>query len=419
MDAWRNASVKRLFFNGYVAGLLAASIILLILIALQPIFGGSPSLLLFLVAVLLAAWRGGFGAGFAVTVFSALVSVYFLLEPYDSLAVTSPKESLRLLLLVGVGIAMSWVAEQLRRAERRAMAAVLAREQRLHRELLERRDAEYTLYAVKQALEREIADRKVAEAKLQEQAERLREADRRKNEFIAMLGHELRNPLAPIRNAVRIMRRLDAPDPTLQWAREVVDRQVDHLARLVDDLLDVSRIVQGKLTLKKALVDIATVVDQAVETCKPLLEARRHRFVIALPDQPVYLQGDGVRLAQAISNLLVNAAKYTPDGGEIGLTATRDNSELVILVKDTGEGIAPSLLPHLFEVFSQAERTLDRAQGGLGLGLTIVQKIVELHGGRVDANSEGPGKGSEFIVRLPLECATVMRENGTYRTTIG
>jgi len=419
MDAWRNASVKRLFFNGYVAGLLAASIILLILIALQPIFGGSPSLLLFLVAVLLAAWRGGFGAGFAVTVFSALVSVYFLLEPYNSLAVTSPKESLRLLLLVGVGIAMSWVAEQLRRAERRAMAAVLAREQRLHRELLERRDAEYTLYAVKQALEREIADRKVAEAKLQEQAERLREADRRKNEFIAMLGHELRNPLAPIRNAVRIMRRLDAPDPTLQWAREVVDRQVDHLARLVDDLLDVSRIVQGKLTLKKALVDIATVVDQAVETCKPLLEARRHRFVIALPDQPVYLQGDGVRLAQAISNLLVNAAKYTPDGGEIGLTATRDNSELVILVKDTGEGIAPSLLPHLFEVFSQAERTLDRAQGGLGLGLTIVQKIVELHGGRVDANSEGPGKGSEFIVRLPLECVTAMRENGTYRTTIG
>jgi len=332
--------------------------------------------------------------------------------------VTEPKEAFRLVLLIGIGTALGWVVEQFRQTEGRAMTAKV-REQRLHREIVERREAEATLQAIKQALEREIAERKVAEAKLQAQAERLRDADRRKNEFIAMLGHELRNPLAPIRNAMNIMRRLDAPDPTLQWAREVVDRQVDHLVRLVDDLLDVSRIIQGKLTLQKAPVAIATVIDQAVEICKPLLEARRHRFVVALLDPPVPLEADAVRLAQAVSNLIVNAAKYTPDGGEIWLTVTRNPGELLISVRDTGEGIAPSLLPHLFEAFSQADRTLDRSQGGLGLGLTIVEKIVELHGGQVDAYSEGLGKGSEFVVRLPLKSTPAESEKATDRATAG
>lgn len=242
---------------------------------------------------------------------------------------------------------------------------------------------------------RDITDRKQAE-------EALRDADRQKNEFIAMLGHELRNPLAPIRNAVHLMRKLDTPDPNLRWARDVVDRQVDHLARLVSDLLDVSRIVQGKLTLQITLVDLVTVINQAVETSQPLIESRHHTLSVAMPEEPVYLEGDHVRLVQVVSNLLDNAAKYTPEGGRIWLAAVAENGEAIISIRDTGEGISSALLPHLFDAFTQAARTLDRAQGGLGLGLMIVQKIIEMHGGNVEVKSEGLGKGSEFVIRLPL-----------------
>jgi PAS domain S-box-containing protein len=240
-----------------------------------------------------------------------------------------------------------------------------------------------------------ITERKQAE-------EVLSEADRRKTEFLAMLGHELRNPLAPIRNAVQIMRKLDVNHPKMLWARDVVDRQVDQLARLVDDLLDVSRIVQGKLTLHKAPLDTATFIQRAIETSQPSIEDQHHAFSVSMPDEPMPLEGDCVRLTQVVSNLLNNAAKYTRQGGQIWLTVTRDHGEAVISVRDTGEGIPSTLLPQLFDIFTQAQRTLDRSQGGLGLGLTIVRKIVEMHGGRVAARSDGPGKGSEFIVRLPL-----------------
>lgn len=231
--------------------------------------------------------------------------------------------------------------------------------------------------------------------------EALRLADRRKNEFLAMLSHELRNPLAPIRNAVMLMHKLDDSDPRLRTVRDIVDRQVNHLVRLVDDLLDVSRIVQGKLALKRAPVEIADVIESAVEASRPLLNQRGHAFTVSLPDESVWIEGDAVRLTQVVSNLLNNAAKYTPEGGRISLTASRELGEAVIAVRDNGEGIPESLLPHIFDVFTQAERTLDRAQGGLGLGLTIVRNIVAMHGGRVEANSSGPGQGSEFLVRLP------------------
>lgn len=230
----------------------------------------------------------------------------------------------------------------------------------------------------------------------------LQDASRRKDEFLAMLGHELRNPLAPIRTAIQLMKRLDPADPKQRWARELIDRQVDHLERLVDDLLDVSRIVQGKLILHKAPVDLAGVIAQEIETAKPLIDARHHTLTVSLPEAPIWVDGDRLRLVQVVSNLLTNAAKYTPAGGRIWLTLSREKSEAVLSVRDTGEGIPEALLPHLFELFTQAEQTLARAQGGLGLGLTIVQNLVALHGGRVDAHSEGPGKGSEFIVRLPL-----------------
>lgn len=245
-----------------------------------------------------------------------------------------------------------------------------------------------------------ISHTNVTERKQAEQL--LRDADQRKTEFLAMLGHELRNPLAPIRNAVQIMRKLNLDDPKLRWVHDIVDRQVDHLARLVDDLLDVSRIVQGKLSLHKAPLDITTVIRRAIETSHAFIESHQHSLSVSMPEAPMPLEGDSVRLTQVVSNLLNNAAKYTRHGGKIWLTVTRDGGDAVISVRDTGEGIPGNLLPHLFDIFTQGQRTLDRAQGGLGLGLTIVRKIVELHGGRIEARSEGLGKGSEFVVWLPL-----------------
>jgi PAS domain S-box-containing protein len=245
------------------------------------------------------------------------------------------------------------------------------------------------------ALFSDVTERRRAEAAL-------KEADRCKNEFLAMLSHELRNPLAPIRAAVQAMRKLDMADPKQHWARDVVDRQVNQLTRLVDDLLDVSRIVQGKLTLKSAPLDLVAVIEQAVETARPVMEGRRHTFIVSVPQSSIRLEGDAVRLVQVFSNLLDNAAKYTPEGGSVWLTVTLAGGEAAVSVRDTGEGIAAVLLPYLFDIFTQAERSLDRSQGGLGLGLTIVQKIVEMHGGRIEAKSEGLGKGSEFIVRLPI-----------------
>lgn len=229
----------------------------------------------------------------------------------------------------------------------------------------------------------------------------LREADRRKDEFLAMLAHELRNPLAPIRNAVQVLRQLGPLESKLEWALDIIDRQVTHLSRIIDDLLDVSRITRGKITLHKEPVALAAIIERAVETARPLIEARHHKLVVELAPQPVWLQADPVRLAQAISNLLHNAAKYTDDGGTIWLDASAGAGEVVISVRDTGIGIAPDLLPSIFDLFAQAERSLDRSQGGLGIGLTLVRKLIELHGGQVRASSPGIGQGSDFTIRLP------------------
>jgi signal transduction histidine kinase/DNA-binding response OmpR family regulator len=244
------------------------------------------------------------------------------------------------------------------------------------------------------SLKREIAKTREAE-------EKLLEASRRKDEFLAMLSHELRNPLAPIRNAVELVRRIAPSDPRLIWARDVVDRQVTHMAQLVDELLDVSRITQGKITLRKEAIELDAVLTHALETARPLIESRGHVLERNLPSSPVWMNGDFARLAQVVANLLNNAAKYTPEGGRIELTASAAEGEATIVVRDNGMGIERELLPRIFDLFSQGERSLDRSQGGLGVGLTVVQRLVELHQGRVEVTSEGAGRGAEFKIVLP------------------
>jgi PAS domain S-box-containing protein len=231
---------------------------------------------------------------------------------------------------------------------------------------------------------RDLTDRKRIEA--------LEEADVRRNEFLAMLSHELRNPLAPIRNAMSLMRVNGASEADLDWAKTVVDRQVTHLTRLVDDLLDVSRIASGKITLQREPLEIAQVVASAAESSQPLIEARGHTLEFSLPEESLWIEGDLTRLSQVLMNLLNNAAKYTPEGGHIRLAVERDGESVVIRVRDTGIGIPADLLPKVFDLFIQGDRSLDRSEGGLGIGLTLVYRLVTLHGGSVEARRSASGR---------------------------
>jgi signal transduction histidine kinase/DNA-binding response OmpR family regulator len=226
-------------------------------------------------------------------------------------------------------------------------------------------------------------------------------ADTHKNEFLSMLAHELRNPLAPIRNAVQILRLRGSSDPEMCALQDMIERQVHHLVRLVDDLLDVSRITRGKVRLLREPLNLATVVHRALEICEQMVGSRGHKLTLSLPEKPVRVAGDPVRLAQVVGNLLNNAAKYTLEGGHIWLTVQREGDEAVLRVRDTGVGIPPDMLGSVFDLFTQVECSLDRAHGGLGIGLTLVRQLVELHGGRVQAFSAGANQGSEFVVSLP------------------
>lgn len=232
--------------------------------------------------------------------------------------------------------------------------------------------------------------------------EELREADRRKDEFLATLAHELRNPLAPISNSLHILRLSEDLSPSAERVREIMERQVNHMVRLVDDLLEVSRITRGKIELRKEAVEAAAVVRSAVEASRPLIDDAGHQLAITLPSEPLTIDGDPLRLAQVITNLLNNAAKYMEKRGQIWVTARREGGDAVISVRDAGVGIPPNLLPRVFDMFAQVDGSLKRAQGGLGIGLTLAQRLMHMHGGRIEAFSEGLGKGSEFVVRAPL-----------------
>ena len=258
------------------------------------------------------------------------------------------------------------------------------------------------------SLQTEILERQQAETMLQD-------INQRKDEFLAMLSHELRNPLAPIRNAVEVIRKFASPDPKLAWATDVTERQVNHMTRLIEELLDVARISQGKIVLQPEAIDLLQVAAHSVETVRPFIDSRRHTLMQDIPEGPIWLRGDFARLAQVISNLLNNAAKYTHEGGTIHLGVSLEDGHAAVIVRDNGVGIEADLLPSVFDLFKQGEQSLDRGQGGLGVGLTLAQRLVQLHNGRIEASSAGAGKGAEFRVLLPCLTEVKQSSNGGER----
>jgi signal transduction histidine kinase/CheY-like chemotaxis protein len=313
-----------------------------------------------LLAVMLVAWLSGVGPCLFAQILILVVSTNFFPAEHPE-----PENAFKALFgltaYFAIGVAVSWLSQSVRAAQQKAW--------------------------------------------LTEQS--LRDAHRRKDEFLAMLAHELRNPLAPIGNGLQLLQIAGEDTDLREEARVMMQRQFEHLVRLVDDLLDVSRIARGKIELRTEPLALGIVVERAVEAVRPLIDGLGHRLRVELPAEPLHVRGDLVRLAQVVTNLLTNAARYTDRGGEIGVQANAAGDWAVIRVRDTGIGIAPEVLPKVFDMFVQAEHGFSRGHGGLGLGLTLVKSLVNLHGGEVEALSQGLGKGSEFIVRLPLQRSVV------------
>lgn len=347
----------------YGVAILVTALILLASLALRQVLEDAVPLVLFVIAVMVSAWYGGLGPGILSSVSSVFLGNYFLMEPARAFSLSSPEDWLRVAAFLVTAGVVSSLSEAMHEARRQA--ELQARES-------ERRRRE------------------------------LQEADRRKDEFLSLLSHELRNPLAPIYNAVQIMAVQSHNPEEVERLRAVIERQLGHLIRLVDDLLDVSRINRGKITLRREVVDLAQVVSTAVETSRPLIEERGHVLTVTLPDRPLQVDADATRLTQVLSNLLNNSAKYTEKAGRIDLIVEQTESAVRLRVSDTGIGIAPEMLPRVFDLFLQAESSTDRSEGGLGAGLTLVRQLVEMHGGMVEARSEGLGKGTEIVVLLPV-----------------
>jgi signal transduction histidine kinase/ActR/RegA family two-component response regulator len=356
--------------RGYAIAIGATAAVAAVRVAVSGTVGNYAPIVSFTIAVTIAAWYGGLKPGLLATALSALAADYLYLPTNHSFRIKSLSGAVALGVMVFAGILISLLCESLHRTRRRLEA-----EQENLRQSIE--------------LQREMR-------------EALAESDRRKDEFLATLAHELRNPLAPVRNAIHILRARLPPTPELQWARDVIDRQVTQMARLIDDLMDVSRITRGTFELRRERVSLVEVVRLAVETSRPSIDASGHDLVLRLPAEPIYLDADVIRLAQVFANLLNNAAKYTGPGGRIAVTAQRDADTVSVTVQDSGIGIPSEMLAQVFEPFTQLDRSLERARGGLGIGLALAKRLVEMHGGAIEAHSAGSGQGSRFVVRLPL-----------------
>ncbi|MGH8496395.1 MAG: PAS domain-containing sensor histidine kinase [Gammaproteobacteria bacterium] len=481
---------------GFAVAVAAVLAIALLRISLSPWLGHDAPLMLFIVAVVAAAWVGGLGPGLSATALGGLAGTYWLIVPEGSFEIAAVSDRVRLGLYVLSGIAISALVHARRRAlhearlerrrlerevtgRERAEAAMRDSEQRfrlmadnapvliwmtgtenlgtwfnkpwldftgrtmaeelgegwaenVHPEdaerslaicvsafearrpfmmefRLRRHDGEYRwvldngvpLYAADGTFTGyigsciDITDRKRAE-------EELRKADRRKDAFLATLAHELRNPLAPLRNGLKLLDAARDDPETIYRTRDMMERQVRQMVRLIDDLLDVSRITRDKLELRKERIRLSDVVQSAVETSRPLLQESEHALTVEMPREPYELHADMIRLAQAFMNLLNNAAKYTPPGGRIGLSVEPRGREIEVRVKDSGVGISAEQLPYVFDMFYQVDHSLERAQGGLGIGLTLANRVVRMHGGSIRVHSDGIGRGSEFVVRLPM-----------------
>ena len=351
-------------FRGYLVALLATALIVIAgVISL-----GEHALLLFFIVPVVAAWSGGFRAGVFGTAICAVVGPYFFMERTG--LIVSQDNQMRIITYLAVGVLMSWLVEL----------------QHISRRRIEDRQEQ---------LECEVTARITMEKALQD-------ADRRKDEFLATLSHELRNPLTPLSYGLQLWSPLTDDRMEMQKLKVVMDRQVHQMIRLIDDLMDVSRITLGKIRLNKRRVDLNTLISGAVEAVQPLAHTCEHQLTVTIPAEPVFVKGDVARLTQVFANILHNAVKYTGRNGAIGLVATINGENAVVKIKDNGPGIPSNMLSNIFEIFSQVDQTLDRCHGGLGIGLMLVKRLVEVHGGSVEARSDGLGKGSEFIVKLPL-----------------
>jgi signal transduction histidine kinase/CheY-like chemotaxis protein len=386
-------STKRAVVTPYIVAVFCVAVAAWARMALAPWLGDHSPFTTFIVAAMVSATYGGFAPGVAATFLGALAAILFFSPPQAQIPGEGTEYLVSLVLYLVGGLVLALLCESLRAAKRHS---------EIHAARAVARQAQ---------LEAEMAQRTDAEKRNTELLREVQEANHRKDDLLAMLAHELRNPLAPIRNAVGVMRYLEMQDERLRWSRDVIERQVAHLARLVDDLLDVSRLMRGMIRLQTREIELATFISDAVEASRPLIDARGHQLAVSFPAERIILQGDPTRLAQVLGNLLDNAAKYTDAGGHIVLRAERLGDEVVIRVRDDGRGMSGALLPHVFELFMQGERSLARTEGGLGIGLTLTKSLIELHGGQIEALSDGPGKGSEFVVRLPATAAPAPANN--------
>ena len=363
--------------SSYGFAIAAVTVAVLVRWLLDPWLGDDQPLVTLFGAVAVAEWLGGPYPTVVGAVLGYLVCDWLFQAPRGAIGVENLQNVIGFIAyLISCAVIVGF-GEVMRRARMRA--------ERLGEELRE-----------------EVTRRKRSEDVLRDYADQLKQADRHKNQFLATLAHELRNPLGPISNAAQLLKEIRPSDPELIWSREVIERQVEYMVRLLDDLLDVNRISRNKLELRKTRITLAGVVQNAIETSRSHIDDACHELTVSLPTEPTYIEADAIRLAQVFSNLLNNAAKFTREGGKIWLSVERKGNEIAVSVKDNGIGIQPEMLPHVFEMFSQAEPLYERSHEGLGIGLWLVKSLVEMQGGFITAQSDGVGKGSEFTVRLPV-----------------